>query len=74
MNTHSLDGSYDWIGVTEIGSGGGQNVLITGLSIPGSNVRSTPDGGTTALLLGLAVSCLGLLRRKLSCVCFLCQT
>ena len=68
MNTYSLDGTYDWIGVTETGGNqnGDHNVLITGLTVPGSNVHSTPDGGTTALLLGAALSGLALLRRKLS--------
>jgi hypothetical protein len=31
-----------------------------------SNGSSVPDGGTTALLLGLGVTGLGLIRRKLS--------
>lgn len=64
MNSYALDGTYDWIGVTETGSGGDKNVLITGLSVPTGLIVGAPDGGSTATLLGLALAGFSLLRRK----------
>ena len=63
----NADGSYDitsylshrYINV----SGSAGNVLIAGLT---ANVPSVPDGGTTAAMLGAALTALGLVRRKLS--------
>lgn len=50
-----------YIGVTA-GTGGGQNVLIESLT---AELR-TPDGGSTMLLMGSALTAIGLIRRKLT--------
>ncbi len=52
--------SYRYIGVTAVGSYGQANVLISSLT-----ATSVPDGGTTALLLGLGLIAVGFITRRL---------
>ena len=42
--------------------------VVTGFAANGTGSHSTPDGGSTCLMLGLVVSGMGLLKRKLSCI------
>lgn len=66
LGTLNADGSFaipmaNQVGFIDITAGSG-NVLLAGATI----VPTVPDGGTTAILLGVALSGLALIRRKLA--------
>jgi hypothetical protein len=57
-----ITGFADTVGTWQFGA----NSLGDTFSFSSSNGANVPDGGTTALLLGAALSALGLIRRKLA--------
>ncbi len=59
FNLAPFAGTYRYFGVTDVGTTPEADVLITALS-----ATTAPDGGTTAMLLGLALAGIGLLTRR----------